>query len=88
MNEWKYTLDLSDIYHSDLYNLPEKAGIIAMRIQGSKFYGTAWGSEIADVVEEFLDLNEEYRADVAWFDAIMSSLYDLADSSRVWIKTR
>lgn len=92
MNKWLYTLDLSDIYHSENHNLRSKAEIIANRIERSKFYDKAYSFAINEVVDIMRSLADGQglateEPDVEDFDAAMNGLYDYADIERVWVDT-
>lgn len=88
MSEWIYRLNLSDIYHSDVLSLSDKARIIANRIERAPFFEKAWTFSLSDVVDQFRDLASDKRDDVEEFDEIMHGLYDYADAARVWVITR
>ena len=85
--KWAYKIDLSDVYHSEVHSLRDKARIIANRIERSVFFEKEWTFSISDVVDGFRDLTAD-GGDVEDFDDIMREFYDYADTYRVWVVTR
>lgn len=85
-NDWKYVLDLSDFYRDEHMLIANKAGRIASRIEGSRFFENEWTSAIDDVVNDLRDFSDGGTS-LAEFDDIMRELYEYADVFRVWIKT-
>lgn len=84
-NIWKYTLDLSDIFHSDAHSFTNRRDIIVARIKRAPFWtveGQA-GYELWEVTEELSDAPDSEAFDRWW-----ASFYDWADDNRVWVKTR
>lgn len=86
-NTWTYVLDLVDIYHDEHLLLANKAGRIASRIEGSRFFKDEWTSQIDDVVNDLREFSDGGTS-LTEFDDIMRELYSYADMFRVWVKTR
>jgi hypothetical protein len=87
MANWKHRLDLSDFFHSDIYNLKEKALKTRRRIENAKWYSEAnYNGELEMFLEELVDAGNEDN--VEHFDAVWNELYDIFDAERVWVITR
>lgn len=85
--KWKYQLDLSDFYHSDIYSLETKAKKISNRVKDKSWYDKVnYNGELEQFLEELVDAGEEKN--VEHFDAVMNFLYDIFDGYGVWVKTR
>lgn len=87
MARWKYTLDISDVFHDDGMPLPEKGAVIVARIRELPVYKAqaAEGEEIVNTVEELEDAVKADDED--WFNGAWSYFYDWADAERVWVDT-
>lgn len=94
MTNWKYTLNISKIWHDDDLDIQEKADYIRKTIQrmfstNLDFESENYDEDLDIVVENLADLSsyDEDLSDVDSFDEIWDAFYDWADFNRVWVKT-
>ncbi len=87
MAKWKYHLNLSRFYHSDI-PISEKGKLVADAIR--KTFPAGWldykNDKCDNVLEEIVDQFERIYSDedeVDEFDFVMADLYDWADSEVV-----
>lgn len=83
---WGRRIDLSHVFHNDRLTFEERRDAIAKRLKASPWYVNADVAEfdgVHDVVNEIGNAEDQEEFD-GWWD----ELYDLADTDRVWIKTR
>lgn len=79
MRRWRYTLDVSDIWRSDLSD-EEKRPLLAERVaRFAKRIDSDYLGEIADDLRDATTTEE--------FNAAWSELYDYADFFKVWVDT-
>jgi len=80
---WKHTLDLRDVFHSDVLSFEDRRDIIVGRIRASSWFKEYREyDDLQMAVEELADTDE-----VEWFDAVWDAIYDIADADRMWIST-
>lgn len=85
--KWKYQLDFSDFYTSDIYSLADKAKKIRNRVKLSHWFDEAnYNGELELFLDELVDAGVEKN--VEHFDAVMNFLYDVFDANGIWVKTR
>jgi hypothetical protein len=80
---WQYTLRLSGLYHAESLTHEERRDAIVRRIRKSPWFRA--NEEFSDLHEAVEELSE--TTDLAEFNAVFDTLYDLADYDRVWIVT-
>jgi len=85
--QWKFTIDLSDIWSDELEFSPELAKKIYDRIMEKfeeiqKAVGDDAASELSNLAEYVRDSSDDEE-----FDSTMTDLYDWADAESVWVKT-
>lgn len=87
MANWKYRLNVSDVFHNDEKTLDEKAKRITYIVKNSGWFEKLYYTDdLAEILEELVDAGE--ADDVEWFDACWSAAYDIFDAEKVWVITR
>jgi len=88
MANWKYTLDIKDIWQQakdDEITVQELAKETANRLENLKIKEKYYPM---DEVDELISFSEDEEADKYNFDDVMSRLYDWADRDHIcWIAT-
>ena len=83
MANWKYKLDVSDIFHSDL-SFEQIRDRTVKRIAGSPFYKRYVDFGLDDILDLLADSENESEFNLVWDD-----FYDWCDEDhRVWVTTR
>lgn len=83
---WAHRIDVSDVFHSDTLTFTQRRDATVKRLKASPWYTTADPIEfdgVHDVVNELGNAEDAEEFDGWWGD-----LYDLADTDRVYIRTR
>ena len=80
---WRYTLDLSPVWHDEPLDFGQRRDAVVARIRASAWFrGCGPGDELSQAVEELADTK-----DINEFDSVFDAIYDLADYARAWIRT-
>jgi putative heme iron utilization protein len=85
MPDWKYEIDVSDVFPDDSLDVADKALIIAERIR-HKFDGLELGSSERTVLHDLCD-DLKLIGDEDEFDEVWEEMYVWAERNRLWIKT-
>lgn len=83
MPAWRYTVDVSHVFHDDDKSFEEKRDEIVATLRRStwvKAHGNGTLGPLIDVLAETQDTEE--------FDEHWDQVYDMADIQRAWIQTR
>lgn len=83
MPQWRHTLRLADVFHSEELPLDQKRDIIVRRIKQLKPYKEGASIELHGLVDDFAEVGS-----TADFDEVWNELYDEFDRLRVWVVTR
>lgn len=86
MPEWKYTIDVASVFHSETLSFEERRDAVASTLRGSSWVRSKTGpydNLLPALVDELADTE-----DVDEFDSVWGAVYDEADTDRAWIKTR
>ncbi|MFZ2529758.1 MAG: hypothetical protein WAX14_19220 [Rhodococcus sp. (in: high G+C Gram-positive bacteria)] len=81
---WEHTVDVSATFGNDDLTFERRRTAIAAALRASRWYASCdeW-SFLHEIVENIADAEDPDMFD-SWWD----ELYDLADTDRVWIRTR
>lgn len=83
---WAHTVDLRDVFHSDTLSFTERRNAIVRILRATQWVKDADRAEMDGLFDIVVELAA--AEDVEEFDGWWDELYDLADTDRVWIKTR
>jgi hypothetical protein len=79
MARWQEQIDLHEPLNNDALPFPERRDTIVAHIRASRWFARDDG-DLAILIEDLAD-----AADEDDFDEVWNGIYDLADSSRVWL---
>jgi hypothetical protein len=80
--QWKYTVNLRDIWRNEAMPFEQRRDKIVARIRASAWYRNRAEGILFDLVDELAD-----AADIPAFDQVWSAIYDEADADRAWLTT-
>lgn len=84
MTNWKYTINLKDVFHNDELTFIESRDAIVKRLrQSAWFKGKDEFDDLPQLVEELADTASEVE-----FDEVWDAIYNEADADKVWITTQ
>lgn len=83
MPEWKYKVNLRDVFHMPDLTYIERRDKIVLRIRESDWYRDHAVDDLEDILLELEDAENTGEFNAAWND-----LYDVANEHRAWIATR
>jgi hypothetical protein len=81
MPRWRYTIDVSHIFHDDGVDFEPKRDAVVKILRQSKWFRD-YGDDLEYTLEHLSDSEDVEEFDMYWDD-----LYDLADVHRAWIQT-
>jgi hypothetical protein len=79
--QWRFTLELSDVFHNEDLAFDECRDIIVQRVKEAPFYDTD-DIELIALIDELAEAE-----DGDYFDHVWDAFYDWADENRVWVAT-
>jgi hypothetical protein len=79
MARWHEQIDLHEPLNNDALPFPERRDTIVARIRASRWFANDAGN-LAILLEDLASTTDEDGFNEAW-----NGIYDLADSSRVWL---
>lgn len=84
MADWKYNINLKDVFHNDQLTFEQSRDAIVSRLRRSAWFKSKGEfDDLPQLVEELAD-----TTDVNEFDEVWDSIYNEADADRAWIVTR
>jgi hypothetical protein len=86
MPEWKYTINVAPVFHSETLSFEERRDAVARTLRASSWVRSKTGpydNLLPALVDELADTE-----DADEFDSVWGAVYDEADTDRAWIKTR
>lgn len=85
MAQWKYTVNIADIWNNDELPFEERRDEIVKRIRASDWYKVRNATDLSELFSLTEDLEVSDTPDE--FDEYWNLLYDEADADRCWIAT-
>lgn len=84
MPEWKTKVNIVDLhsaFQDGKITVQELAAGVAKRLKLNRY-----AEELEEIIDYFISLSEDPKADVEEYDYVLSELYDFADfDHRIWV---
>lgn len=85
MPVWRYTVDLSEVFHDERLTFEQRRDEIVRIIRESEWFAEKVHDQHETLPLLVADLAD--ASDIGLFDEVWNDVYDWADIDRAWIKT-